>query len=162
MSRAELAQLARARADQWARRNEPHVAELVAFADQLATARGLPAGAVPTQPGRGRGARPGAVPAQRPRQRSEERHGRVRDAEHAEHGPDVHPPAGGRPSDWAEPGDGPALERNPLASDGQAAQPRDVREGARALLKLLELLPDLRGVVMLGGCARDVWRRRAT
>lgn len=41
------ASLPAARADLWRRLDEPHVAPIVAFADQLAARRGLDAGAVP-------------------------------------------------------------------------------------------------------------------
>jgi hypothetical protein len=157
VTRAGSADLARVRADQWRRRREPHVAPLQEFADRLAAARGLPPGAVPyaNPDGGGIGARvllllndpgPKAVvngggsgmltidnddPTSRQQRKAVRETGlRLATAVHWNGIP------------W------------PVAASSRSGQ---VRHGAVALAELLELLPDLRGMVTLGRFARQVW-----
>lgn len=162
MTPADPAALAHARADQWGRRHEPHVASLVEFADRLAAAQGLPTGV-------------GAVPYPNPDGAGV--HARVLLL--------LNVADGGARIDTGGSGmltidnDDRASARQRWAVDAvgldlttalhwnaipwfvpQPERRRHVPNGARALVELLALLPDLRGVVLLGAWARDVWAYR--
>jgi hypothetical protein len=156
---AESGALALARDDQWSRRGEPHVAPLVAFADRLAIARGLPPGV-------------GAVPYPNPNGGGV--HARVLLLLNVADG-GARIDTGGSGMLTIDNDDRASLrQRKAVRETGldlatalhwnaipwfvaEDERPHHVREGARALLERLELLPDLRGVVVLGRWSRKVW-----
>jgi hypothetical protein len=149
--------LAADRAALLARLDEAHVAPLVAFADRLAGERGLPAGAVPypdpdgagvrarvlfllNDPGRGALESSGGTGLLSLRNADQTTYKQVRAIRDS----------GFDPRD--------ALYWNgipgPVRAEERNAQ---VAPASLALLSLLELLDDLRGVVMLGEYAHKVW-----
>lgn len=147
------ADLTAARDALWGRLGEPHVAPLVAFADQLAAGRGLSAGAVPYPDPDG-----GGVHARVLFLLNDPGEGATRSRMLTVLNTDPTSSKQRGAIDHTGFDRGVALHWNgipwPVPKRGR---PRNVPAGATALLQLLPLLGDLRGVLALGEFGRKVW-----